>query len=115
LTKELNEDAANPIITPELNVIPRINYGYLKYLFIKGYIKTIGVTAIPSFTHSIGKLNKTPKFTAINPDKKIAPYLFEISPVVKGLALVLSTCLSISLSAKSFIIQPADLHPRAPI
>ena len=68
----------------------------------------------PNLTHSGGKLNKTPKFMAINPAKKPPACFGDSSPVVKGLALVLSTCLSISLSAKSLIMHPADLQLKAP-
>ena len=72
------------------------------------------MTARPSLTHSGGKLNKTPKFIAIKPLRKTPAYFGLNSPVVNGLALVLSTCLSISRSAKSLIIHPADLQPNAP-
>jgi hypothetical protein len=51
---------------------------------------------------------------AIRPDKKILDYVGVSSPVVRGLAFVLSTCLSISLSAKSLMMHPADRHPSAP-
>ena len=77
-------------------------------------MKTRGVTINPIFTQVTGRLNNTEKLMAINPDKKVPAYNGLNSPVVKGLALVLSTCLSISLSVKSFIIQPELLHDRAP-
>ena len=51
---------------------------------------------------------------AIRPDKKILDYIGVSSPVVRGLAFVLSTCLSISRSAKSLMMHPADRHPNAP-
>lgn len=106
--------AAYPIIIPKLKVAPRTSYGNLKNLLVVGYKKTNGVTTNPSFTHSGGKLNSTPKLMAINPVKNAPAYFGEISPVVSGLAFVLSTCLSISLSAKSLIMHPADLQLRAP-
>ncbi len=64
--------------------------------------------------HSQGSENNIPKFKAISPLKKIPAYVGDISPVVNGRAFVLSTCLSISLSRKSLIIQPADLVEKAP-
>jgi hypothetical protein len=54
-----------------LNVAPKTNYGYLNHLLAVGYKNTIGVTARPSLIHSGGKLNRTPKFMAISPDKNI--------------------------------------------
>ena len=72
------------------------------------------MTMNPSFMHSIGRLNKTPKLIVISPAKNLPAYFGESSPVVKGLAFVLSTCLSISLSAKSFMIQPAERQDNAP-
>lgn len=95
-------------------MIPRISYGTLKYLFAVGYRNTTGVTISPYFTHSHGNENNMPKLRAISPVKKTPAYVSESSPVVNGLALVLSTCLSISRSKKSFIIHPADLVARAP-
>lgn len=72
------------------------------------------MTINPSFTHSQGKLNKTPKFIPIKAAKNVPAYVEDNSPVVNGLAFVLSTCLSISLSAKSLIIHPALLQLKAP-
>ncbi len=69
----------------------------------------------PYLIHSHGNENKIEKFIAIKPPKNIPACKGLNSPVVRGLALVLSTCLSISLSAKSLIIQPADLVEKAPI
>lgn len=65
--------------------------------------------------HSIGKLKSTPKFTAMSPLRNSPAYVVESSPVVRGLALVLSTCLSMSLSAKSLMMHPAERQPSAPI
>ena len=79
-----------------------------------GYKKTIGVTIKPNLTHSGGRLNSIEKLNAINPDRK-APACFVLSsPVVKGLALVRATCLSMSRSVKSLMMHPADLQPMAP-
>ena len=64
--------------------------------------------------HSQGKENRIEKFKAIKPVRKTPACKGLISPVVRGLALVLSTCLSISLSKKSFMMQPADLVENAP-
>lgn len=64
--------------------------------------------------HSQGNENNTPKLIPMRPVKNSPACNGEISPVVKGLAFVLSTCLSMSLSKKSFIIQPADRHDKAP-
>ncbi len=50
----------------------------------------------------------------ISPAKKVPACNGESSPVVRGLAFVLSTCLSISLSEKSLIIHPALLALNAP-
>lgn len=61
-----------------------------------------------------GKLKSTEKLMPINPVKNVPAYSGDSSPVVKGLALVLSTCLSISLSVKSLMMQPALLQERAP-
>ena len=63
---------------------------------------------------SQGSWNRIEKFIAISPVKKMPALTGVISPVVKGLALVLWTCLSISLSAKSLITHPADLVHSAP-
>jgi len=52
--------------------------------------------------------------TAINPPKNFPAYFGVSSPVVSGLALVLSTFLSISISEKSLIMQPALLAVSAP-
>ena len=64
--------------------------------------------------HSLGKLNNTEKLNAIRPARNVPAWAGESSPVVKGRALVRSTCLSMSRSVKSFIIQPADLQESAP-
>ena len=64
--------------------------------------------------HSHGSENNMLKLIAIKADKNIPACFGVISPVVKGLAFVLSTCLSISLSRKSLIMQPADLVEKAP-
>lgn len=77
-------------------------------------MKTNGVTIKPSFIHSHGKLKSTEKLTLISAVKKAPACNGVISPVVSGLALVRSTCLSMSLSAKSLMMQPALLHERAP-
>lgn len=68
----------------------------------------------PSFTHSHGKLNKIEKFIPISPARNAPACFGDISPVVSGLAFVLSTCLSISLSAKSLMIHPALRQLNAP-
>jgi len=68
----------------------------------------------PSLTHSAGKLKSTPKLTPSSPPRNAPACNGESSPVVKGLALVRSTCLSMSRSAKSLIMQPALLALRAP-
>jgi hypothetical protein len=77
-------------------------------------MKTRGVTTNPIMTHLGGRLNKIPKLKAIKADRKAPACIGLISPVVKGLALVLSTCLSMSRSVKSLIIQPALRAERAP-
>ena len=46
--------------------------------------------------------------------KKMNALVIEISPLAKGLCIVLDIFLSISLSHKSFIMQPADLIKNAP-
>ena len=114
MTAWLRAAAAKPIIIPELKVAPSTTYGYGKYLLAYGYIKTSGVTAPPNITHCGGRLKSTPKFIAISPDKNTLDYVGVSSPVVRGLAFVLSTCLSISLSAKSLMMHPADRQPSAP-
>ena len=101
--------------TPELNVSPNTNYGTLKYLLVVGYMKTTGVTIKPYLIDSQGKEKRIEKLIAISPVKKMIAYFWEISPVVRGRAFVRSTCLSISLSAKSLITHPADLVENAPI
>lgn len=68
----------------------------------------------PYLTHSHGSENNIEKLIPISVAKNHPAYLTDNSPVVSGLALVLSTCLSISLSAKSLIMHPADLVVRAP-
>jgi len=68
----------------------------------------------PSLTHSQGKLNRIEKFSPMRPARNAPACLGESSPVVSGLAFVLSTCLSISLSAKSLMIQPALRQLKAP-
>ena len=64
--------------------------------------------------HSRGKLKRTPRLIPRRPPKKVPAYNGESSPVVKGLAFFLSTCLSMSRSAKSFMIQPALRAVSAP-
>ena len=64
--------------------------------------------------HSHGRENRTLKFIPISPARNKPACDGESSPVVNGLAFVRSTCLSISLSQKSLIIQPADLQDKAP-
>ena len=86
----------------------------MKNLLVVGYKNTNGVTMKPNLTHSGGRLNKTPKLIVISPARNPPAYFGDNSPVVRGLALVLSTCLSISLSAKSFMMHPADRHESAP-
>jgi hypothetical protein len=100
--------------TPELKVAPNTSWGYAKYLLVVGYINTKGVTIIPNLMHSVGKLNSTPKLMPSRPPKKVPAYNEDNSPVVNGLALVLSTCLSMSRSAKSLIMQPALRAVSAP-
>ena len=86
----------------------------MKVLLAYGYANTNGVTAHPRAMVDAGSWKRIPKFIAINPDKNNLACVGEISPVVSGLAYVLSTCLSISLSARSLITHPADLAPIAP-
>ena len=81
---------------------------------VVGYMNTSGVTMRPSLMHSGGKLNNTEKLIPMSAARKAPAYVVLSSPVVSGLALVLSTCLSMSLSQKSFIIQPALRHDSAP-
>ncbi len=81
---------------------------------VVGYRNTIGVTISPYLTASHGSWNKIVKLIAINELRNMLALTGVISPVVRGLALVLSTCLSISLSHKSLITQPADLVQTAP-
>jgi hypothetical protein len=64
--------------------------------------------------HSWGKLKRTPRLIPNSPPKKVPAYNGDSSPVVKGLAFVLSTCLSMSRSAKSFMMQPALRAVSAP-
>ena len=80
----------------------------------KGYIT---VRANPPSDHGITSL---PKLTArdkaiarINKRKMKASF-FVNSPYARGLPFVLSTCLSISESARSLITQPADLMTKTP-
>ena len=77
-------------------------------------MNTSGVTINPSLTHSDGSENSMLKFKVISPARNSPACLADSSPVVSGLALVLSTCLSISRSAKSLMIQPAERHESAP-
>lgn len=81
---------------------------------VVGYRNTKGVIINPILIHSQGKEKSTAVLALIKPAKKSPACLGESSPVVSGLAFVLSTCLSISRSVKSFIIQPADLAVSAP-
>lgn len=75
----------------------------------------MGVTNRPNLIDSYGRENNIEKFNPINEVKNNPAYMGEISPVVNGLSFVLSTCLSISLSHKSLMTQPADLQENAPI
>ena len=77
-------------------------------------MNTSGATISPKYTHYVGKLNNTEKLTAIKPLKNRPAYMGDNSPVVKGLAFVRSTFLSISRSQKSLIMQPELRHDRAP-
>ena len=74
----------------------------------------MGVMQSPILMHSKGRAKRTPKLDAIRRAKKLPACMGESSPVVKGLAFVLWTCLSMSRSRKSLIMQPADLQVKAP-
>ena len=54
------------------------------------------------------------KLSVISPARNTPAYVADSSPVVRGRAFVRSTCLSMSLSVKSFMMQPALLQERAP-
>ena len=78
-------------------------------LFINGYVKARGIEAIAKIIVKKLKLINTKK---ANKHKKIAyteESFIEIFPEATGLVLVLSTFLSIFLSAISLTIHPADL------
>lgn len=77
-------------------------------------MKTNGVTMKPSLMHSKGSEKRMEKLSVINPARKVPACFGVSSPVVRGRALVRSTCLSMSLSVKSLIMQPALRHERAP-
>lgn len=64
--------------------------------------------------HSQGRENRIEKLRVINPARKAPAYVGDSSPVVRGLAFVRSTCLSISRSVKSLMMQPALRHDSAP-
>ena len=103
------------IITPQLNTIPKINWGQYVYRFIKGYKTIIGIELIPINIEnklnckSIIKLNRNNKY------KKIIASFFEILFDVKGRLAVREIFLSILISIKSLIMHPALLIKNAPI
>ena len=68
----------------------------------------------PSLMHSQGREKSILKFSVINPARNTPACVGESSPVVRGRALVLSTCMSMSLSVKSLMIQPALRQDKAP-
>ena len=68
----------------------------------------------PSLMHSKGSWKRMEKFSVMSPARKAPACLGVSSPVVRGRALVRSTCLSMSRSVKSLMMQPALLQERAP-
>ena len=77
-------------------------------------MKTRGVTIKPSLTHSQGIENRIEKFRPMSRLKKAPACIGDSSPVVRGLAFVRSTCLSMSRSQKSLIMHPAERQESAP-
>ena len=105
----------NPIITPILKVRPRNNCGQYVILFIRGYnIKRkneINPTVI-AVLFKESNIASPPRHKRQN---IVIASIELMAPLAKGLFDVLLTCLSRSLSNKSFITQPADLITTEPI
>ncbi len=105
----------NPIITPILKVRPRNNCGQYVILFIKGYnIKRKNeinptVIAILFNESNIASPTRHKKQNIMIASNEL------MAPLAKGLFDVLLTCLSRSLSNKSFITHPADLITTDPM
>ena len=100
---------------PDPNVIPKINWGALRNLFVNGYniinsAKNIEILTVKELVNISNEVDKIP-----NNIKNNHASIMEIEPFARGLFKVLDTCLSILESLISFITQPHDLTNIEPI
>ena len=113
---EKTEDCKEYAISdPDPNVIPKINWGALKNLFVNGYniINSAKNKEILTVSVLVNISKETDKM--LNIIKNDHASIIEIEPFASGLFRVLSTCLSIFESLISFITQPQDLTKIDPI
>lgn len=95
--------------TPKLKVIANTNCGYLKYRLANGYSAAKGTIANDAAIAGQFKNVKTPKPQLQFINKFMNASFNDNSPDAKGLNLVRSTFLSMSLSHISLTTQPAAL------
>ena len=81
---------------------------------MKGYRTIKGAMTNPVFIQIAGIENKTAKSSIVRPASNTDACFIFNSPEARGLFFVRSICLSISLSAMSLTMHPADLVKNAP-
>ena len=105
----------NPIITPILKVRPRNNCGQYVILFIRGYIIKRKNEINPTVIAVLFKESNIASPPRHKRQNIVIASIELMAPLAKGLFDLLLTCLSRSLSNKSFITQPADLITTEPM
>ena len=105
----------NPIITPILKVRPRNNCGQYVILFIRGYNIKRKNEINPTVIAVLFKESNIASPPRHKRENIVIASIELMAPLAMGLFDVLLTCLSRSLSNKSFMTQPADLITTEPM
>ena len=105
----LSDTDVQPIIMPQLNVIPKKSCGQCVILFINGYVKTRIIDVSPIIIVIV--LSEISMHKLKNNSTKSNKLASKSDMVLfaNGLFLVRSTCASILRSTISLKMQPADL------
>ena len=105
----LSDTDVQPIIMPQLNVIPKKSCGQCVILFINGYVKTRIIDVSPIIiVFVLSEISMHKLKNNSTKSNKIASKS-DMVLFAKGLFLVRSTCASILRSTMSLKMQPADL------
>lgn len=105
----LSDIDVQPIIIPQLNVMPKKSCGQWVILFINGYVTTRIIDISPIIIVIVLKEISMHKLKNNSTKSNKIASKSEMVLFANGLFLVRSTCASISRSTISLKMQPADL------